>query len=255
MTFASGAAAFGSILLISGVFSMFGKGGGALFTPVLLLLGMTVGPAVSTSLFLNLVTAAVATVVFWRYGLVDFKFSAWFLPGTIVGSVAGSLLSSRAPQNLILGVFAVFLYAAGVLMFLSPKESGEQITRPVNGRVLAVVTVFSFGVGLLSSLIGVGGGLMIFPFLLLYMRYGARKAAGANAFIVMVSSFVGSASHFALGSVDPRFITVMAVACVGGSAIGSRVTVKASPAFIKVGFAVLLWFFAGQITLKLLGIV
>jgi uncharacterized membrane protein YfcA len=246
--------AFLVILLISGVFSMFGKGGGSLYTPVLVMLGMAVGPAISTALFLNLVTSLVATIVFQRNKLVDYRFCLVFLPGTIVGSFIGAVLSSMAPKNLLLGIFSGFLYAVGLLMVFSARgKPGQQVKKLTPGMVV-LVTAFAFGVGVLSSLIGVGGGLIIFPFLVLYIKYGAQMAAGANSLIVTVSSLVGTIGHFALGHVDLRFLGVTTVACILGSAVGSHVTVKASPAFVKIAFAGIMWFFATQIALKLAGV-
>lgn len=253
MGLSSLAVAFAAILLISGVFSMFGKGGGSLYTPVLIMLGMAVGPAISTALFLNLVTALTATIVFQRNKLVDFRFCLVFLPGTVLGSLLGAVLSSMAPKNLLLGIFSAFLYTVGLLLFFSGKEKAGRQVRKLTAGMIVLVTLFSFGVGVLSSLIGVGGGLIIFPFLVLYMKYGAQMAAGANSLIVTVSSLVGTIGHFAMGRVDIRFLAVTTVACVLGSTVGSHVTVKASPGFVKVAFAVIMWFFATQIALQLWG--
>jgi len=247
--------AFVIILVVSGVFSMFGKGGGSLYTPVLVMLGMTVGPAISTALFLNLVTALVATIVFQRNKLVDYRFCLVFLPGTVMGSFLGAVLSSMAPKNLLLGIFSVFLYAVGLIMVFSAKEKQGRQIRKLTGAMIVLITIFSFGVGVLSSLIGVGGGLIIFPFLVLYMKYGAQMAAGANSLIVTVSSFVGTIGHFALGRVDIAFLAGVTVACIIGSAVGSHVTVKASPGFVKIAFACIMWFFATQIALKLVGVI
>jgi len=247
--------AFVTILLISGVFSMFGKGGGSLYTPVLVMLGMAVGPAISTALFLNLLTALTATIVFQRNKLVDYRFCLIFLPGTIAGSFLGAVLSSMAPQNLLLGIFSVFLYVVGLIMVFSAKEKPGQQVKNLTIGMIALVCVFSFSVGVLSSLIGVGGGLIIFPFLVLFMKYGAQMAAGADSLIVTVSSFVGVIGHFALGHVDLPFLAATAAACIIGSAIGSHVTVKASPGFVKIAFAGIMWFFATQIALKLAGVI
>ena len=247
--------AFVTILVISGVFSMFGKGGGSLYTPVLIMLGLAVGAAISTALFLNLVTALVATIVFARNKMVDFRFCFLFLPGTVAGSLLGAVLSSRAPKDLLLGIFAVFLYGAGILMIVSATKKSGEVVLGITRKLAVVIVVFSFAVGVLSSLIGVGGGLVIFPFLVLLMKYPAQKAAGANSFIVTISSLVGTVGHFALGPVDYRLIAVTSVACIIGSAIGAHVTVKASPGFVKVAFAFIMWFFATQIALKLLGII
>ena len=242
------------ILVISTVFSMFGKGGGSLYTPVLVMLGLDLGASIATALFLNLVTAFVATIVFARNKLVDFKFCYVFLPGTILGSLLGALLSARAPRELLLGIFSVFLYGAGAFMVFSKKETPGQTARSLDFNLIALIAVFSFGVGILSSLIGVGGGLVIFPFLVLYMKYPAQKAAGANAFIVAVSSLVGTAGHFASAHAPLPLMLATSAACVIGSTIGSHVTVKASPAFVKIAFAFVMWFFATQIALKLFGV-
>ena len=246
--------AFVTILVISGVFSVFGKGGGSLYTPVLVMLGMAVGPAISTALFLNLVTALTATIVFRRNRLVDYRFCLVFVPGTVVGSFLGAVLSSMAPTNILLGIFSVFLYAVGLLLIFSAKEQASQPVKRLGPRMIVLITLFSFGVGVLSSLIGVGGGLIIFPFLVLYIKYRAQMAAGANSFIVTVSSFVGTIGHFALGHVDVRFLAATTVACILGATVGSHVTVKASPGFVKLAFAFIMWFFATQIALKLLGV-
>jgi len=230
---------------------MFGKGGGSLYTPVLMMLGMAVSPAISAALFLSLVTSLVATIVFQRNKLVDYRFCSVFLPGTVIGSVIGALLSSAAPRSLLLGIFAVFLYGVGLLMFISTKETPGVQIKKLTAKITVVITLFSLGVGLLSSLIGIGGGLIIFPFLVLYMKYGAQMAAGATSLIVTVSSFLGTLGHFAFGQIDMRVLAVASVACVLGSAIGSNVMVKTSPAFVKIAFAGIMWFFATEIALKL----
>jgi len=216
------------------------------------MLGWDLGTSISTALFLNLVTALVATIVFARNRLVDFKFSSLFLPGTIAGSLLGALLSSRAPKDLLLGLFSAFLLAAGILMIRSNKGEADPEAKRSRGGRIAVVVPFSFAVGVLSSLIGVGGGLIIFPFLVLYLKYNAQKAAGANAYIVTISSLVGSLGHLSIGHVDYALIGISAIAAIIGSAIGSHITVKASPRFVKVAFAFIMWFFSGEIALHLL---
>ena len=243
------------VMAVSVVFSMFGKGGGSLYTPVLVMLGWDVGVSISTALFLNLVTALVATVVFTRNRLVDFRFCTIFLPGTVAGSILGALLSSRAPKDLLLGLFAVFLVGAGALMIRAGKGEAGQSVKRLSWSLGTLIVVFSFAVGVLSSLIGVGGGLVIFPFLVLYMGYSAQKAAGANSLIVTVSSLVGSVGHFAVGHIEYVLIGITAIAAAIGSAVGSHVTVKASPRFVKVAFAFIMWFFAVEIVLHQLGIV
>jgi hypothetical protein len=246
------------VLVISAVFSMFGKGGGSLYTPVLLLLGWAVSTAISTSLFLNLVTALAATVVFARNKLVDFKFASIFLPGTIVGSLRGAFL--QVPVNVLLGLFAIFLVFAGARMILSGREHTKEDEKNAQKKSagikgVTVVVIFSFLVGVLSSLLGVGGGIIIFPFLVLYLQYPAQKSAGANSFIVTVSSIVGSIGHGIVSHLEYLLLGTTIIAAIIGATVGSIVTVKASPSFVKVAFGLILWFFAVELTLNLLGII
>ena len=83
-----------SVLLVSIIFSMFGQGGGSLYTPVLFLLGYTALISVSTSLVFNLITAASAAIVYYRKKLVDLKISAAFIPGICIGSLIGGALGN-----------------------------------------------------------------------------------------------------------------------------------------------------------------
>jgi uncharacterized protein len=99
------------------------------------------------------------------------------------------------------------------------------------------------------------GGLVIFPFLILFLRHQAQKAAGANAYVVAVSSLVGSVGHLSAGHVDYALIGITSIAAMIGSAIGSHVNVKASPKFVKVAFAFIMWFFSGEIALHLMKVI
>ena len=246
--------AFFAILAISAVFSMFGKGGALLCIPVLVTLGMAVGPAISTALFLNLVTALTATVVSQRNKLVEFRFCLVFLPGAVLGSLLGAVLSSMAPKNLLLGTFSAFLCITGLLLFICGKQRAGQQAKKLTAGMIGLITLFSLGAGVLSSVIGVGGGLISFPFLVLYTKYGAQMAAGANSLIVTVSALVGTIGHFALGHMEIRFLAVATLACALGSTVRSHVTVKASPGFVRVAFACIMWWFATQIAMRLWGI-
>lgn len=246
------AVVFFVVLVVSLVFSMFGKGGGVLYTPIFVMLGVEVNKAIAMALLLNLATSFVATVVFHRNNLIDYKFCLRFLPGTFVGSFCGAILSKVSPKELLLGIFVIFLYVAGALLIFSPEEEKNQPARAMSGKNTVVVMVFSFCVGLLSSLIGVGGGLAIFPFLVLYMGYNPQMAAGANSLIVMVSSFVGVIGHFTHTFLDVRFVSVSTIACILGAWAGSHITVYASPKFVKIAFGGIMWFFGTEILYKLL---
>jgi uncharacterized membrane protein YfcA len=244
-----------SVLLISIIFSMFGQGGGSLYTPILFLLGYTALISVSTSLVLNLVTAASAAVVYYRSKLIDLKTAAAFIPGICLGALLGGALGNFVDPTLLMWLFVLFLIGAGARMVYTLWEKQpETETCPVgfSRTMYAMIIGFSFLVGILSGLLGVGGGIVIVPFLLFICRYPMKNSAGTVSFIVIFSSLFGVIGHSAFGTLDIALILAGSIAVFIGASIGARLTVKLKSAWIKVGFGAIMWVFAAQLILKLL---
>jgi len=115
--------------------------------------------------------------------------------------------------------------------------------------------VFSFFVGIISGLLGVGGGILIVPFLIFLCRYPTKNSAGVVSFIVIFSSLFGVFGHLTSGGFDIPLIAGTAVAVFVGATIGARSMVKISSGYIKAGFGVILWVFALQLILKLMHVI
>jgi uncharacterized membrane protein YfcA len=244
-----------SVLLISIIFSMFGQGGGSLYTPILFLLGYTALISVSTSLVLNLVTAASAAVVYYRSKLIDLKIAAAFIPGICLGALLGGALGNFVDPTLLMWLFVIFLIGAGSRMIYTRWEKhSETETCPVgfSRPMYVTIVLFSFLVGILSGLLGVGGGIVIVPFLLFICKYPMKNSAGTVSFIVIFSSLFGVIGHSAFGTLDVALILAGSVAVFIGASIGARLTVKLKSAWVKVGFGLIMWVFAAQLILKLL---
>ncbi|MBI0583200.1 MAG: sulfite exporter TauE/SafE family protein [Methanomassiliicoccus sp.] len=244
-----------SVLLVSIIFSMFGQGGGSLYTPILFLLGYTALISVSTSLVLNLVTAASASVVYYRSKLIDLKTAVAFIPGICLGALAGGAIGNFVDPTLLMWLFALFLIGAGARMVYTLWEKkAEAETCPIGFSMgmYATIVAFSFAVGVLSGLLGVGGGIVIVPFLLFICKYPMKNSAGTASFIVIFSSLFGVIGHSAFGTLDLALIASGSVAVFIGASIGARLTVKMRSNWIKVGFGLIMWVFAIQLIVKLL---
>jgi len=249
-------AAIISVFLISLIFSMFGQGGGSLYTPLLFLLGYATLVSISTSLVLNLVTALSATLIYYRNKMVDLKLSSAFVPGICVGSLIGGASAEYVDSNLLMWAFVIFLIGAGgrmVYTYWETNREAESCPLKLTHRMLTVIVVFSFAVGILSGLLGVGGGIVIVPFLIFLCNHPTKGAAGTAAFVVIFSSIFGVIGHSAVGHLDTGLILATLVAVFVGAQIGARSMVKAKSEMIKVGFGLIMWLFAVQLVLKLLG--
>lgn len=244
-----------SVFIISIVFSMFGQGGGSVYTPTLFLLGYAALVSTSTSLVLNLVTALFATVIYYRGGLVNLKLASAFIPGIVVGSFAGGAWSNFVDSSLLMWLFVAFLVGAGARMLYTHWEkapTGEAHPRSTTKLTMVVVSLFSLGVGLVSGLLGVGGGILIVPFLIFAYRVPMKQSAGTSGFVVIFSSLFGVLGHSAFGHLDYALILPTLLAVAVGGVIGAKFMVRTGSEWVKAGFGLLMWAFAAQLIVKLL---
>ena len=244
-----------SVFLISVIFSMFGQGGGSVYTPMLFLLGYTALVSASTSLVLNLVTALFATAVYHREGLVNLRLAASFVPGMVVGSFFGGAWGNFVDPEMLLWLFVAFLIGAGGRMVHThweksvTNEAGEK--RPPL-LTYTVVGVFSLGVGILSGLLGMGGGILIVPFLIFACRVPTKQSAGTASFVVIFSSLFGVLGHSAFGHLDYGLVLPTLIAVAIGGTVGARFMVHTQSELVKFGFGLLMWALAAQLIARLI---
>ena len=234
---------------------MFGQGGGSVYTPTFFLLGYAALVSTSTSLVLNLATALFATITYYHSRLVNLRLASAFIPGIVVGSFAGGAWSNFVDSNALMWLFVVFLVGAGFRMVYTHWEKAPSNAEPRRPTrfAYAVVAVFSVGVGVLSGLLGVGGGILIVPFLIFAYSVPTKESAGTAGFVVIFSSLFGVLGHSAFGHLDFALILPTLVAVAIGGTLGARFMVRTRSEWVKVGFGLLMWAFAIQLLMKLLG--
>ena len=245
-----------SVFFISIIFSMFGQGGGSVYTPTLFLLGYAVLIATSTSLVLNLITSVSAGYIFYRNGMIDFKTSLIFVPGICIGSLIGGAMGNFVNSDVLLWLFVFFLIAVGARMIYTYWEQGKSEGECPTGfstTMYAIITIFGFAVGILSGLLGVGGGILIVPFMVYVCKYPTKFAAGSSHLIISFSALFGIIGHSAFGSLDFSLILVTGVAVLIGGKLGARISMKFKSGMMKVGLGLIMWALAAQLMVKLLG--
>jgi len=246
------------VFAIAFFFSMFGQGGGSIYTPVLYLFGFAVLVSVSTSLVLTFLTSVSAGYVFYRNKMIDFRRTLLFIPGIITASLTGSLLVNLKVINatLLLWLFVAFLIIAGIRMVYSFRERGKAegaCPTTFSKRMYALIIGVSFLIGLLSSMLGIGGGIIIVPFMVYICKYPSRWAAGASHLVVAFSALFGVIGHSAFGNLNLPLILSAGGAVIIGGNLGGRIGVRIKTNLMKVGIGVIMWGLAAQIILKQLG--
>ncbi|RMG07673.1 MAG: sulfite exporter TauE/SafE family protein [Planctomycetota bacterium] len=257
---------FGVFFTVSIVFSLLGQGGGALFTPIQVFAGIDFHEAATTSLFLIVTVSFSSALVFRKGGKVDLPLVAVLETVTALGGFAGGLSSARVGSATLSYGFAAFIVFAAVFMVgpfhpdrVAPcTRSGPLYWRRRTGDQeycvhLGVALPASFVAGLPSGLLGVGGGLLKVPLMVLLLGIPMDVAVGSSAVMVGVTALGGLAGHVANGHWNWRLSLALAVAVFFGAQIGARYSLSLSKKKLKRTFGYFLIALAGLMVAKTLG--
>ena len=214
---------------------LLGSGGSILTVPVLVyLVGQEEKTAIAGSLFVVGTIAAAGSLSFARAGRVDWRSVLYFGPPSMVGTYGGAWLGGLVSGLLQLAVFAgVMLLAAGLMLRPPVRRTGASgAAAPGASRHAVKVVLDGVAVGLLTGFVGVGGGFMIVPALVLLGGLSMHLAVGTSLVIIALKSFTGLVKyldvlHQAGLHLDwPVLLLVAGVGVAGsfaGRSIGHRV--------------------------------
>ncbi|MFY9941015.1 MAG: sulfite exporter TauE/SafE family protein, partial [Desulfobacterales bacterium] len=180
----------GAVFLISLVLTMVGLGGGLIFSPLFVLLGMVKSEAASASLFLNLIAAGSAALAYSRKKMVDYSLSVPLIIASSLFAPIGSYFNLRIDLKPFLIIMAVVLALAGARMLLpapaAAEGSGLSPARKISGGIAIGACI-----GLMGGLLGIGGGIFVVPLLIYVLKTPTKIAAASSTFIVCFSSLTG----------------------------------------------------------------
>jgi len=236
------------------VLGLFGSGGSIIALPALMyLLHVEPKSAIAMSLGVVGVTATLAAVDHWRRGNVELRVALVFGIFGVAGTFAGARLGLLTPVVIQLGLFALVMYAAAWRMLrpVTPKPAPAGGVVPVGGDTAALggqsfitpqmghIALHGIGVGVLTGLVGVGGGFLIVPALVLLSGLPMKQAVGTSLAIVAAKSYAGFVGYMGGVPIDYALMGAFTAVTVVGSFIGSHFATRISQGALKKGFA---WF-------------
>lgn len=210
-----------------------GAGGSILTVPILVyVLDVPPAEAVGVSLAVVATTSLVGAVLQYRAGLVDLRsaglFAAVGFPGAWVGSHLTGRLSS---EQLMLAFGAVMVVASAAILGLREPAQGTQRSLLKAGLAAAVT-------GLVTGFLGVGGGFLVVPALLLFAGLPARTAMGTSLLVIAANSLVGLGGALQHGHFQLAIAVAVSGASIAGMFFGTRFSRRLSPKTLRRGFAV-----------------
>ncbi|WP_100811916.1 MULTISPECIES: sulfite exporter TauE/SafE family protein [unclassified Microbacterium] len=236
--------------LFAGLLSgMFGVGGGIVIVPLLVLvLAYPQRLASGTSLAAIIPAASVGVVSYALSGDVAWIPALILAAGAVIGAQVGTWLLPRVPVRVLQFGFAAFLIVVIVSLFLIIPSRGE----PFELSFLVVLGLIALGLvtGVLSGLLGVGGGIIVVPALMLLFGTSDLIARGTSLLMMIPTALSGT-----FGNVRRKNVNLLGAVLVGGAActttaLGALITKSVDPLSANIIFAVFLFFIVVQMIVR-----
>jgi len=204
--------------------SIIGLGGGIIIVPVLTFMGFSPTLAVSNSLFAVFSNSVASTTMYARQKRIElslgWKLGLMAVPGTILGA----FISSEISPDIFKILFALVLISSASYIFLKRKIEEKPID--VSRLLLVFSAGASFFAGIISSLFGIGGGLIFVPLMVVALGISMKRAAPTSQFILMFASFSGLIVHSMLGHPDYYQALLLSIGAFAGGILGARLEIK-----------------------------
>lgn len=240
------ALAVGLAVFVGISLGLLGGGGSILTVPLLAYVaGLDAKEAIATSLFVVGVTSAVGAMMHARAGRVRWKVAAVFGSAAMAGAYGGGRLARFIPGEVLLIAFSVIMIAAAVAMLRGRKDVADESAGPLP---VARIAVQGATVGMISGLVGAGGGFLLVPALALLGGLPMPIAVGTSLVVISLQSFAGLAGHLADHPIDWKLAGMVTGAAVVGSLIGGLLLPHVQPATLRKAFG---WFVLAMASLVL----
>lgn len=220
-------------VLVGMSLGLLGGGGSILTVPLLTYVaGLDAKQAITMSLLVVGVTSTIGAIPHALAGRVRWSVAALFGIAAMSGAYTGGRLAHYVPGAVLLTAFAVIMFAAGISMLRGRRAAGALEGR----RPVFKVLLLGAGVGVVSGLIGAGGGFLLVPALALFAGLSMPVAVGTSLVVIAMQSYAGLAAHLASEQIDWRLAAMVTGAAVVGALVGGRLVHLIDPAALRQAF-------------------
>lgn len=220
------------------VLGILGGGGSILATPILLyLVDLPDKEAIATSLLVVGATSVFATIPHARAGHVKLKVGIIFGGIAMIGAYIGGRIAAYISGHVLLVLFAMLMLAASAgMLFRERGDQSQDETHPNAEISIGMLVLMGSVVGLLTGLVGVGGGFVIVPALVVLGRLPMRLAIGTSLAIIAMNSFSGLAGYMSHVEIDLKLAGLFSLFSLVGAWLGTAVSHRIETHHLRAGF-------------------
>lgn len=243
------AACIGTGLLAGLLSGLFGVGGGTVIVPLLVMfLKFDQRLAAGTSLAAIVPTATVGVISYAVHGSVAWIPAILLAVGAVAGAQVGTWLLPRISQTALRWGFVAFIVVVIVSLFIVVPSRESEIELTVwSGIALIVVGVFT---GIMAGLIGVGGGVIVVPILMLLFGASDLQAKGTSLLFMIPTAVSGTVGNLKRKNVDLVAAATVGIAACTTTAVGAWIATLIDPVVGNILFAAFLVFIGTQMAIK-----
>jgi hypothetical protein len=215
---------------------LIGGGGSVLAVPILIyVMGVSPKAAIATSLAIVGIVSIIGIIPHWRQGNVNLKTAAFFAPTAMIGAYLGARFATMPfiTETFQLICFGLVMIIASVLMIRkggksSPKPQAFSDKKSDSSSPASsswwTIPLEGLGIGILTGFVGVGGGFMIVPALVLFGGVAMKEAIGTSLLIIAFNSATGFLGYISQVELDWNLVISFAIAASLGTLVGAYST-------------------------------
>lgn len=236
--------------IAAGILSgLFGIGGGTIIVPALALwLGMSQRLAAGTSVAAILPTAIVGSISYAVQGNVDWVAALCLAIGIVAGAQLGTYLLARLPVSALQWAFMAFLVVVIVTLWLVVPQREAEIG--INVLTASLLVFTGFVTGVLSGVLGVGGGIIVVPVLMFFFGANDLTAKGSSLVMMIPGSISGTLGNMRRQNIDLRAALIVGIAASICVPFSSILATMLDPFIANVLFSLYLVYLVGQMLYK-----
>jgi hypothetical protein len=236
--------------LVAGIATgLIGASGVMIIVPGLIMLEYSASSSIGASLFADAIASLVVAWTYYQHKNLNLKQGWWIALGSVLGAQIGSIISPHIPDAGLGNSFGIFLIASAVIFWmrgrrkLKPQaQDGEKtVNREKQSAIIkllrsnVILSGFLLGmlVGIISGLIGAGGGVMILLILVFVMGYTTHEGVGTSTLIMAFTAASGAIGHAMTGHLPIKAAIYSAIGTVVGGRFAARFANKVNEAVLS----------------------
>jgi hypothetical protein len=246
--------------IAAGVFgSLLGLGGGILIVPLLHIgFDVPLRESIGVSLVCVIATSGASAAVYLERGTADLRLGSLLELATAAGAVVGGTIAFLLDERLLAGLFAVLLVYVALSMVRSREPEVETVgDEPAWScdapRATSQGVVGGLAAGVVSALLGIGGGIILVPLMHLVMRVPLRVATATSNLLMGVTATASAVVYLLRGGIAPLVAGPTAFGVFVGAALGSRIAPRVDVRLLRLLFVAVLGALAVEMTIRAVG--